>query len=168
MSELGGKINFGKVERMEVELPLNEKYKDEATRSERVYDKKDEEYILLYFQLKTLNIQSFNIERFSNINYINNMNSIVNYIKATVSDEVHGIKFKSGGHDFAVTYLHAQSKHQAKQIGEGGFGEVFMTDEIASLDGKIRKYFAIKKISNPTCTTSAIKEIAYNEFKHRL
>ena len=103
MSNLGGQINFGRIERMELELPLNEKYKDEATRSEK--EKSWHEDPKYFFQSKTLNIQSFNIKRFSNINYIDNMDSIVNYIKETVSDDVDGIKFKSGGHDFAVTFL---------------------------------------------------------------
>ena len=89
MSELGGQINFGTIERMEVELPLDKQYEDEATRSSWL----DNPARKIYFQSKTLNIQSFNIKRFSNVNYIDNMDSIVNYIKETVSDEVDGIKF---------------------------------------------------------------------------
>ena len=141
---------------MKVELPLNEKYEDESTR-------RIDQYPKLYFQSKSLNIQSFDIKRFSNINYIENMDSIVNYIRETVSNEVDGIKFKSGGHDFAITFLHIIEKHDAKQIGQGGFGTVFITGAVPSLDKTTTRYFAIKKISEPTI--SAIKEIAYNEFK---
>ena len=51
--------------------------------------------------------------------------------------------------------------------GEGGFGKVFITGAVPSLDGETTKYFVIKKISNLTTSVieSAIKEIAYNEFK---
>ena len=160
MSDLNGQTSFGKIERMEVELPLDWKYKDEASRMEEdhLYGKR------FYFQSKVLNIQSFNIKRFSNINYINNMDSIVDYIKKTVSDCVDGIKFKSGDHYFVVTYLNINEKHGGKKIGQGGFGEVFSTGAVPSLDRSvgIRKYFAIKKISK--LSDSAIKEIAYNEF----
>ena len=145
------------VEQTDVELPLNEKYKDEATRIEDENTSNPS-----YYQTKTLKIQSFNIKRFSEIDYVNNLDSITDHIQSTVSDDVDGIKFKSGGKEFVVSIFHADSKHDAKKIGEGGFGEVFRTGAISSIDKSMTKQFAIKKISSPN--RASAREIAYNEF----
>ena len=118
MSEPFRKIDSGEVEKLEVELPLSEKYKDEATRIVERDDLLVTGNPTFYFQSKSLNIRSFNIKRFSKINYNDNLDSIVNYIKDTVSDDVDGIKIRSGDHDFAVTFFNVNEKHEAKQIGQ--------------------------------------------------
>ena len=84
-------LNFGKVEEVEVELELDEQYKDEATRiqEEHYYKKR-------YFVSKTLKIQTFDIKKFSAIDFTKNINTIIEYIGSTVSDNIDGIKFKSG------------------------------------------------------------------------
>ena len=141
-------INFGKVEKMQVELDLDDKFLNEATGRNRYG---------LPIQKKTLNIQNFNIKQFSNINYIDNIETIVDHIQQTVSNNVDGIKFKNDDGEFIVTIFHNDEKHGAKKIGQGGSGMVSMTSKIN------KESFAIKKISNPTRDT--IKEIAYNIFK---
>ena len=150
-------INDGRIDIIDVELPLNEKYKDEATRIEDENTSNPS-----YYQTKTLKIQSFNIKRFSEIDYVNNLDSIIDHIQSTVSDDVDGIKFKSGGKEFVVSYLHCFKFYDAKQIGQGGFGEVFRTGAISSIDKSMTKQFAIKKISSPN--RASAREIAYNEF----
>ena len=154
-------INFGSVDKIQVEFELDEQFRSEATRTESEWGEEQ------YFQTKTLNIQNFNIEQFSDINFIDNINPIVDHIQQTISDDIDGIKFKnSHGIEFIVTIFHNDEKYGAKKIGQGGFGTVSMTTEIKGKGSRgyvILKSFAIKKIQNPT--KDAIKEIAYNIFK---
>ena len=141
-------INFGTVDQIEVEFELDEKFRAEATRTY---------YGITYYHKKTLNIQNFNIKQFSNINFVDNIETIVDHIQQTISDDIDGIKFKNGEDEFIVTIYHNDEKYLAKKIGQGGFGMVWMTNKIND------QSFAIKKIIDPSKDT--IKEIAYNIFK---
>ena len=146
-------INFGKVKKMEVELELDKQFRAEATRTQTGGKWRETQY----FQTKTLNIQNFNIKQFSNINFVDNIDVIVDHIQQTISDDIDGIKFKNGEDEFIVTIYHNDEKYLAKKIGQGGFGMVWMTNKIND------QSFAIKKIIDPSKDT--IKEIAYNIFK---
>ena len=159
-------ITFGKVEKMEVELELDEKFKGEATREK-------DDGGMRYYHTKNLNIQTFDIKQFSNINFIDNIDPIVDHIQQTISDHIDGIKFKNDDGEYIITTFHNDEKYRAKKIGEGGFGMVSMTSKLNFLSNKIdwpsyNRYpsgiqisFAMKKIINPT--KDALKEIAYNQ-----
>ena len=59
-----------------------------------------------------------------------------------------------------VSIFHVDAKHDAKKIREG-FGVVFRTDAISSIDKSMTKQFAIKKMMP---LRDSVREIAYNEF----
>ena len=170
MSDLAGQLNFGKIEKVKIELDLDEKYKNEATEIEKNHYTTNKNNLSVYvpdryFSTKTLNIQTFDIKKFSGINFTENIDSIIEYIGSTVSDDIDGIKFKSGNDQYTLTTFHNDKKYKAKKIGSGGFGEVSMTGEILGLSGKeeFKRSFAIKKISKTS--KDAFREIAYNIFK---
>ena len=116
-------INFGKVKKMEVELELDKQFRAEATRTQTGGKWRETQY----FQTKTLNIQNFNIKQFSNINFVDNIDVIVDHIQQTISDDIDGIKFKNDKGEFIVTIFDNEEKYGAKKIGQGGFGMVSVT-----------------------------------------
>ena len=114
--------------------------------------------------LKSQTIQTFNLKRFSNLNFKENIDTITNHIQKTVSNKVEGVKVKHKGHEFVITHKHTLEEYGGKKIGEGGFGTITATSNycVCCEENKIKATFAIKKLDP---SIAAVKEMAYNEFK---
>ena len=71
--------------------------------------------------------------KFYNIDFLENIDQIVESIYGTVTDDIDGIKFNNGGDEYIVTYLHNDEKYGARKIGQGGFGMVSVTASIDNI-----------------------------------
>jgi len=132
---------------------------------ENYWEVEDNDVELEFIQsLESQNIQTFNLKRFSNLNFKENIDTITNHIQKTVSNQVEGVKVKHKGHEFVITHKHTLEEYGGKKIGEGGFGTITATSNycVCCKENKIKATFAIKKLDP---TIAAVKEMAYNEFK---
>ena len=84
----------------------------------------DDQSYLKFIDSKPLKIQNFNLQRFSKYNYKDDINSIINEISKTVSNEIDGIKVKYCSHEFVVSHYHNLKEYGAIQIGQGGLGTI--------------------------------------------